>query len=84
MTKKERGGKRTDPVRNEYDTLVYEDKDKTSTLNSFFATVRCLQRSVVGAIQKVDSSFRQIGSDDLAEEYFCGAHTSCLIWKRCT
>ena len=52
MTKKERGGKRTDPVRNEYDTLVYEDKDKTSTLNSFFATVRCLQRSVVGAIQK--------------------------------
>ena len=28
MTKKERGDKRTDPVRNEYDTLVYEDKDK--------------------------------------------------------
>ena len=52
ITKKERGDKRTDPVRNEYDTLVYEDKDKTSTLNSFFATVRCLQRSVVGAIQK--------------------------------
>ena len=52
MTKNERGDKRTDPVRNEYDTLVYEDKDKTSTLNSFFAMVRCLQRSVVGAIQK--------------------------------
>ena len=28
MTKKERSDKGTDPVRNEYDTLVYEDKDK--------------------------------------------------------
>ena len=42
MTKKERIDKRTDPVWNECDTLVYEDKadkDKVSTLNSFFATV---------------------------------------------
>ena len=39
MTKKERSDKRTDPVRHEYDTLVYEDKDKASTLNSFFVTV---------------------------------------------
>ena len=32
MTKKEISDKRTDPVRNEYDTLAYEDKDKASTL----------------------------------------------------
>jgi len=33
----------------------------------------CLQRSVGGAMQlkQVDSSYRQIGSDDLVEEYFC-------------
>ena len=32
-------------------------------------------------LQQVDSSYRQIGSDDLAEEYFCWAATSCSMWK---
>lgn len=38
LTRKERSDKRIVAVRNEHDTLVYDDEDKANTLNSFFPT----------------------------------------------
>ena len=51
---------------------------------NYICMLTMLQLLSLVQFKQVDSSYRQIGSDDLAEEYFCWAPTSCSMWKHCS
>ena len=56
LSRREKSSKRIGPVRNDNNLLVYDDHDKSATMNSFFATIG----------EKVASKFPLSAMDDLS------------------